>query len=60
MGSLYVARSAKLGRWASDVGLGRHIYKIGVAEGDPKALAAAGWAGGNRLDDRAQTPGRCE
>ncbi len=44
MGSLYVARSAKLGRWASDVGLGRHIYKIGVAEGDPKALAAAGWA----------------
>jgi hypothetical protein len=44
MGSLYVARSAKLGRWASDVGLGRHIYKIGVAEGDPKGLAAAGWA----------------
>ena len=44
MGSLYVARSAKLGRWASDVGLGRHIYKIGVAEGDPKALAAEGWA----------------
>jgi hypothetical protein len=42
---LYVARSAKLGRWASDVGLGKNIYKVGVAEGDPKALAAAGWAG---------------
>ena len=42
---LYVARSAKLGRWASDVGLGKHIYKVGVAEGDPKPLAAAGWAG---------------
>src|ERR1700693_4720859 len=43
---LYVARSAKLGRWASDVGLGKNIYKVGVAESDPKALAAAGWAGG--------------
>jgi hypothetical protein len=42
---LYVARSAKLGRWASDVGLGRHVYKVGVTEDDPKALAAAGWAG---------------
>ena len=42
---LYVARSSKLGRWASDVGLGKNVYKVGVAEGDPKALAAAGWAG---------------
>lgn len=42
---LYVARSSKLGRWASDVGLGKNIYKVGVAEDDPKALAAAGWAG---------------
>jgi hypothetical protein len=45
MGILYVARSAKLCRWASDVGLGKHVYKVGVAEGDPKPLAAAGWAG---------------
>ncbi len=45
MGILYVARSAKLSRWASDVGLGKHVYKVGVAEGDPKPLAAAGWAG---------------
>ncbi|HXC13120.1 MAG TPA: hypothetical protein VNV39_09800 [Stellaceae bacterium] len=42
---LYVARSAKLARWASDVGLGRHVYKVGVSEANPKALAAAGWAG---------------
>jgi len=42
---LYVARSSKLGRWASDVGLGKIVYKVGVAESDPKALAAAGWAG---------------
>jgi hypothetical protein len=45
MGVLYVARSAKLSRWASDVGLGKHVYKVGVAEGDPKPFAAAGWAG---------------
>jgi hypothetical protein len=42
---LYVARSAKLARWAFDVGFGKHIYKLGVSEDDPKALAAAGWAG---------------
>jgi hypothetical protein len=42
---LYVARSAKLARWASDVGFGKHIYKVGVCEDDPKALAAVGWAG---------------
>jgi hypothetical protein len=42
---LYVARSAKLARWASDVGLGRHVYKVGVSKANPKALAAAGWAG---------------
>jgi hypothetical protein len=45
MGVLYVARSAKLSRWASDVGLSKHVYKVGVAEGDPKPLAATGWAG---------------
>ncbi|HEY8873872.1 MAG TPA: hypothetical protein VIM52_12630 [Stellaceae bacterium] len=42
---LYVARSVKLARWASDVGLGKHVYKLGISEEDPKALAAAGWAG---------------
>ncbi|MGH7062682.1 MAG: hypothetical protein ACREET_01245 [Stellaceae bacterium] len=45
MATIYVARSVKLGRWASDVGLGRHVFKIGIADGDPKALAASGWAG---------------
>jgi hypothetical protein len=42
---LFVARSAKLARWASDVGFGKHVYKIGVCDEDPKALASAGWAG---------------
>ena len=42
---LYVARSAKLSRWASDVGFGKNIYKAGITGDDPKALAAAGWCG---------------
>ena len=45
MSTIYVARSAKLAKWASDVGLGKHVYKLGVADDDPKTLAAAGWAG---------------
>jgi hypothetical protein len=45
MSVIYVARSTKLSRWASDVGLGKHVYKVGIADGDPKPLAAAGWAG---------------
>ena len=45
MSVLFVARSARLTRWASDVGFGKNIYKIGVSDDDPKALAAQGWAG---------------
>ena len=45
MGILFVARSSRLCRWASDVGLGKHVYKVGVAPSDLKGLAAAGWAG---------------
>lgn len=43
---LFVARSARMGKWSSDVGLGKNVYKVGVSGNqDPKALAAAGWAG---------------
>jgi len=45
MATIYVARSSKLGKWASDVGLSKHVFKLGCSEEDPKALAAAGWAG---------------
>ena len=43
---LFVARSVQTGKWSSDVGRGKNVYKIGISDGeDPKALAAAGWAG---------------
>jgi len=43
---IYVARSAKLAKWASDVGLGKHVYKLGCTDEAPKPLvAAADWAG---------------
>jgi hypothetical protein len=45
MATIYVARSVKTGKWASDVGLGKHVYKVGVTDDDPKQTAAAGWAG---------------
>jgi hypothetical protein len=45
MSTIYVARSVKAGKWGSDVGLGKLIYKVGVTDDDPKELAAAGWAG---------------
>ena len=44
MGAIYVARSAKLGEWASEVGLSKHIYKVGYSEEPVKPLVAAGWA----------------
>ena len=46
MAVLFVARSVRMGKWSSDVGRGKNIYKVGVSEGeDPKGLAAAGWGG---------------
>lgn len=47
MAVVYVARSAALTKWASDVGQGKHIFKLGVAD-DKEAMKAAieaGWAG---------------
>ena len=45
MATIYVARSSKLSKWASDVGLSKHVFKLGLTDEDPKAVVAAGWAG---------------
>lgn len=45
MGVIYVARSARLSDWASDVGLSKHVFKVGVTDEVPAELAARGWAG---------------
>jgi hypothetical protein len=45
MSVIYVARSRKFSEWAADVGLSKHVYKVGCTEEPVKPLIEAGWAG---------------
>jgi hypothetical protein len=36
---IYVAVSKETQRWASDVGMTKHVYKLGLADGDSKIAA---------------------
>jgi hypothetical protein len=47
MAVIFVARSAALTKWASDVGQGKHTYKLALADDEAamKAAIASGWGG---------------
>jgi hypothetical protein len=42
---IYVAHSRKFSEWAADVGLSKHVYKVGCTDEPVKPLVATGWAG---------------
>ena len=45
MNRIFVAHSDALSDWASDVGLSKHVYKVGCIEGAADEALAEKWAG---------------
>lgn len=47
MAVLFVARSTIISTWASDIGQGKHVFKLGLARdlAAAKSAVTAGWAG---------------
>lgn len=41
MPTLYVAASRELGKWGADVGISKHLYKLGIADGEAEDAVAA-------------------
>lgn len=45
--TIYVAKSKSLQKWGAEVGLTKHLYKVGVADGDAEAAVEELNAGGH-------------